>query len=48
MSSSRKKVILRKWSQEWLPGYLPPSGFQHSAAIELLDLSGKVQSVDPL
>lgn len=46
MSSSRKKVIVRRWDQEWFPGYLPPSGFQLTGAIELLDLSGKVQIMD--
>ncbi len=47
MSSSRKKVILRTWSQDWIPGYLPATDFQHTATIDLLDLSGKVQSVPP-
>jgi hypothetical protein len=47
MSSSRKKVILRKWTEEWLPGYLPPADFQHTGRIELLDLDGKVQSLNP-
>ena len=44
MSNSRKKVIFRKWNQEWIPGYLPAINFQHSPAIELLDLEGKVQA----
>ena len=47
MSASRKKVILRQWNQEWLPGYLPPAGFQQSGEIELLDLAGKVQRLAP-
>ena len=47
MSTSRKKVILRQWNQEWMPGYLPPSDFQQSGQIELLDLGGKVQRLDP-
>jgi hypothetical protein len=47
MSTSRKKVILRQWNQEWLPGYLPPVDFQRSGQIELLDLGGKVTRLDP-
>ena len=42
MPSSRKKVIVRKLSREWLAGYLPPSGFVQQDRIELLDLGGKV------
>jgi hypothetical protein len=42
MPSSRKKVIVRRFSQEWLAGYLPPAGFVHRGEIELLDLAGKV------
>ena len=44
MSSSRKKVILRKWDQDWTPGYLPANDFQQDDTIELLDLAGKVQA----
>ena len=39
---SRKKVILRKLTLEWLAGYLPPNDFAHDGNVELLDLSGKV------
>jgi hypothetical protein len=45
MPSSRKKVIIRKLSREWLAGYLPPAGFVHQGRIELLDLSGKVAAL---
>lgn len=45
MPSSRKKVIVRKFSREWLAGYLPPAHFTHQAAIELLDLAGKVTTL---
>jgi hypothetical protein len=42
MSNSRKKVIVRRFSGDTLPGYLPLSGFVHSQAIDLLDLSGRI------
>ncbi len=44
MPSSIKKVILRKWDQEWLSGYLAPAGFVRNGSVELLDLTGKIQS----
>jgi hypothetical protein len=42
MPYSRKKVIVRKFSREWLAGYLPSSNFADQAGMELLDLAGKV------
>ena len=42
MSSSRKKVIVRRFTGETLPGYLPVSAFVHDEVIDLLDLSGRV------
>ena len=46
MSSSRKKVIVRRFIGDTLPGYLPLSGFVRTAAqdriLDLLDLSGRV------
>jgi hypothetical protein len=42
MSSSRKKVIVRRFTGETLPGYLPVSAFVHDKLIDLLDLSGRV------
>jgi hypothetical protein len=42
MSASRKKVIVRRFTGETLPGYLPVSAFVHDKAIDLLDLSGRV------
>ncbi len=42
MSSSRKKVIVRRFTGETLPGYLPASAFVHDKIIDLLDLSGRV------
>ena len=45
MAVSRKKVIVRKLSREWLSGYLPPSAFVVQERIETLDLAGKLISV---
>jgi hypothetical protein len=42
MSSSRKKAIFRKFSRDWLAGYLPPGGFAREGRVEMLDLDGKV------
>jgi hypothetical protein len=42
MPTSRKKVIVRRFSHDWLAGYLAPFGFTQPDGIELLDLSGKV------
>jgi hypothetical protein len=49
MSSSRKKVVVRRLTGETVPGYLPLAGFLSSrsgeSAIDLLDLSGHVISL---
>ncbi len=42
MSTSRKKVIVRRFSGDTLPGYLPPANFVRDNSIELLDLSGRI------
>ena len=46
MSSAHKKVIVRRFTGETLPGYLPLTGFVRNrgpqAALDLLDLSGRV------
>jgi hypothetical protein len=42
MSSSRKKAIFRKFSRDWLAGYLPAGGFAREGRVEMLDLDGKV------
>jgi len=42
MSTSRKKVLVRRFSGDALPGYLPPAGFIHAGAVELLDLGGRI------
>lgn len=45
MGSSRKKVILRRFTQGWVAGYLPASDFAHDGSMEILDLAGKVLPV---
>ncbi|MGC2399993.1 MAG: hypothetical protein WA510_09430 [Acidobacteriaceae bacterium] len=45
MAVSRKKVIVRKLSRDWLSGYLPPSAFLVKEQAEVLDLAGKLISV---
>jgi hypothetical protein len=42
MSSAHKKVIVRRWTGETLPGYLPLSSFVLNHSIGMLDLSGRV------
>lgn len=42
MSSARKKVIVRRFTGDTLPGYLTFSEFVRNQAVELLDLSGRV------
>ncbi len=45
MPISRKKVIVRKLSRDWLSGYLPPSAFVVDEQADVLDLAGKLVSV---
>ena len=51
MSSAHKKVIVRRFLGDTLPGYLPLSGFVRFRAtdkdrvVDLLDLSGRVASI---
>jgi len=42
MSLGRKKVIIRRFTRDWLAGYLEPAGFAVNDGIQLLDLAGKV------
>src|ERR1700749_3444005 len=42
MSSAHKKVIVRRFTGETLPAYLPLSAFVRNARLDLLDLSGRV------
>jgi hypothetical protein len=46
MAVSRKKVIVRKISRSWLSGYLPPNDFTVQGKVSMLDLSGKLISID--
>src|ERR1700740_76719 len=50
MSSTRKKAVLRKFSRDWVSGYVPAAGFVREGRVEMLDLEGKVVglSVDDL
>ncbi|HVW76314.1 MAG TPA: hypothetical protein VHB45_01785 [Alloacidobacterium sp.] len=45
MSSSRKKVIVRRLTRDWVAGYLSSGGFVRQGFLEMLDLSGKVLSI---
>jgi hypothetical protein len=45
MSSAHKKVIVRRFTGETLPGYLPLAGFARNRIIDLLDLEGRVISL---
>jgi hypothetical protein len=45
MSSSRKKVIVRKFTRDWVAGYVSADGFTRHGALEILDLSGKALSI---
>ncbi len=42
MSSSNKKVIVRRFTGEAVPGYLPMSCFVRNRTIDLLDISGRI------
>jgi hypothetical protein len=42
MSSAHKKVIVRRFTGETLPGYLPLAAFVRNARLDLLDLGGRV------
>lgn len=45
MGSTQKKAVLRMHDGSWLAGYLPPMGFTRQGAVELLDLSARLQSI---
>lgn len=42
MSSARKKVIVRRFSGDALPGYLSHGSFVRDRTVDLLDLSGRI------
>jgi hypothetical protein len=51
MPSSRKKVIARRFTRDWVAGYVvfdgsSPDGFLKEGSLELLALDGKVLSLD--
>jgi len=45
MANSPKKVLVRRFSGDTLPGYLPQAAFVHNHTIDLLDLSGRLISL---
>jgi hypothetical protein len=46
MPSSRKKAIVRKFSRDWVAGYLSSDSFVQESAVELLGLDGKVSALE--
>jgi len=46
MSTSRKKAIFRKFSRDWVAGYVPLANFVREDRVEMLDLDGKVIALD--
>ena len=46
MGSARKPVIVRKFSREWYAGYAGAAFGQDSLALEVLDLTGKVLTIE--
>jgi hypothetical protein len=46
MTSLRKPVIVRKFSRDWCAGYADDRFGQNADSLEILDLSGKVLSID--
>jgi hypothetical protein len=45
MSNSPKKVLVRRFTGDTLPGYLPQSAFVRQNSLDLLDLSGRLISL---
>jgi hypothetical protein len=45
MSNSRKKVIVRRFSGDTIPGYLSHASIVRNQSIDLLDLSGRILSL---
>lgn len=46
MGSSRKPVIVRKFSRQWYAGYAEAAFHQDASFLEVLDLTGKVLAID--
>lgn len=45
MSLSRKKAIVRRFTRDWVAGYVSVADFVRDGALEILDLSGKVLKI---
>jgi hypothetical protein len=45
MSSSRKKAIIRRFSRDWVAGYVAGADFVRNGSLEFLDLHGKVLAI---
>ncbi len=45
MASNQKKVIVRRFLGDVLPGYLPVSSFVHNGSVDLLDLDGRISPI---
>ena len=45
MSNSPKKVLVRRFTADVLPGYLPQAAFAGNSTIDLLDLLGRIISL---
>lgn len=45
MASSRKPVIVRKFTRDWVAGYADASFFPPAPALEILDQGGKVVTI---
>jgi hypothetical protein len=45
MASSRKPVIVRKFSRDWVAGYTGPALLRNAPELEILDLNGKVLAI---
>jgi hypothetical protein len=46
MSSAHKKVLVRRFIGDVLPGYLPLSAFVRNRVIDLLDLEGRINQIN--
>jgi hypothetical protein len=45
MTNSRKKAVVRKFSRDWISGYLSAENFLSGDTLELLALDGKVTAI---
>ena len=45
MTSSRKKAVVRRFSRDWISGYLSAENFLSGDTLELLALDGKVTAI---